>query len=1132
MAVRTLVILVGLALGVRGDIRARDPGLEDEPGTVPGQGGWDRVIPGVFGTHRRSGTPGHGHGHHGSPQTGPALHPQGHGPPLTGPEHHLLAHRTPSEGPARHPQAHGPSFAPQGVPEEAPPTGEARPHHPARMGNWCTFVEQRVVTVAVSCGTEKYTIKSQSPCPSGTPDCQLVMYKLSARPVYKQQKKTVTFLLWRCCSGYRGDDCEDRDRDGHTADPGNPTVGSGLPGPSATRRTAERLLSQPAGDQTWEQNDFQGPGGPPFDRLRPNTEPSAAAFTSVSQRDLSALDLKPGTDHDPADYADYYITQDHKHERDHDHDHDPDHGTDHGTDAEDYTDYYDHSPDPTGQGGVDVTPSTSPSPDAPQLPSLPLLMDALMAQLGPVLDGFNRTLERLSHEVGGLSQDLARLKREREGRGGASGGPGPGAGEGGDFEAKLEESFFQLDQVREELRQQRVALEDRMHSQQAMLHYNLTNFKTDTDVKIKRSQKMIQVNLHSLNTSLTEVKQKQEQLEEEVQSGGAHHSPHVEGPVVWDAIRRLDVQVVNNTVKVNALLEDLDLTTENIRDLQRGFRGLEGRIDQTGRDSQIQFMETGLEVEAAKVVVLDRIQELASNLTLQDEQLKDMDSDMDYLYTQLYKINATSTDCDCKALKTGLAKLERDVANVSKSVEENRQGLEEFVEGQDRWEVGGDTLVEDLKQGLLQVKESLAFEQDKSRVLHLNVSQLLASHLVSQQEIRGLQESDQRKAAEMKRLASSFSSLLKDAIRHTEVLEVLLGEEVLEFKERPAPAQQEYSIPVLRDRIQQTLVQIKHQNVSLTLLWRAAQEADVAAEDQALGSSEPASRGLRRRSGGPQEEDIPDSLMGDRPDYSVSDFWSLGKEVEDLNAKVSRLEEQRCVACCNCTKNAAPGGPAEELQSEVSSLRRGLEDHLRVFKDVFSDMDGLAGSAGTLELDKLWALVKRKEEKKRRRQQKEKKAEKRESHGGQKVSLRSRRDASPETAGLTEIRDAPLVFLASTSEGATQTGAVVFERALLNHGEMYSAETGVFRAPAAGVYLFALTVDFGPGPSLARLKRGEATAATLRRGPGELAGPLSRLCLLELEGGEQLRLELSEGTVQRGNAADNTFAGLLLFRNT
>ncbi|KAG9344519.1 hypothetical protein JZ751_011189 [Albula glossodonta] len=778
-----------------------------------------------------------------------------------------------------------------------------------------------------------------------------------------------------------------------------------------------------------------------------------------------------------------------------------------------------------------MPPSASPFTDTSHLLPIPNIMEFLMAQLRPILDGFNQTLERLSQEVGILSEDLARLKQGNEGRGSAE----VITVEERDFEAKLEESFDQIDQVKKELEQQRMDLEERLHSQQAMLHYNLTNFKTDTDMKIKRSQKMIQINLHSINTSLTEVKLGQEQLEEEVQrgTGGPSHGEPAESPAFWNAISKLDNKVINNTVKVNALLEDLELASENIRDLQRGFRGLEDRIDQAGRNTQILFMETGLEVEAAKVEVENRVKELAENLTQQDLQLREMDTDMDYLFRNFYTNNSNSKNCDCKAVAAGLARLEQEVANVTELANENRQALEDTTEDQDRWEVGWGTSVEDLKQGLQQVKESLAFEQDKSRLLHVNMSLLLTSQLTNKQEIHSLQENDNKKTAEIRKLTSSFSSLLKDAIRHTEVLEILLGEEVLEFKDRPSQEQEEYAIPLLRQRIQHTLVQVKHQNLSLTSLWKSTQQADnPAMDDEALVLTELGSRGLKRRSGDHQKDGLPDSPMGDRPDYSVSDFWSLGKEVEDLEAKVSRMEEQRCISCCNCTRDIAPSGPVEELQEELALLRRGLEDHLKMFKNVFSNMDGLAGSDGTLDLDKLWALMKKKEARKQRRQQKDKKVELREIHVGKKANLRSKRDASLETAVLTQITDAPLMFLAGTSDGANKTGTVIFEKVSLNHGQGYSHETGTFRVPTAGVYLFVLTADFGPGPSLAYLKRGDTTAATLHQNLRKPSGPMTRVCVLELEQGEQLRFELAEGTLLYGTPADNTFAGLLLFRNT
>ena len=63
----------------------------------------------------------------------------------------------------------------------------------------------------------------------------------------------------------------------------------------------------------------------------------------------------------------------------------------------------------------------------------------------------------------------------------------------------------------------------------------------------------------------------------------------------------------------------------------------------------------------------------------------------------------------------------------------------------------------------------------------------------------------------MRRLSSSFGSLLKDAGRSSEVLEVLLGDDVLEFLRRPAAQQEALSIPGLKE-------QIRSLNLSLAAL--------------------------------------------------------------------------------------------------------------------------------------------------------------------------------------------------------------------------------------------------------------------------------------------------------------------------
>lgn len=98
---------------------------------------------------------------------------------------------------------------------------------------------------------------------------------------------------------------------------------------------------------------------------------------------------------------------------------------------------------------------------------------------------------------------------------------------------------------------------------------------------------------------------------------------------------------------------------------------------------------------------------------------------------------------------------------------------------------------------------------------------------------------------------------------------------------------------------------------------------------------------------------------------------------------------------------------------------------------------------------------------------------------------------------------------------------------------MYSTHTGKFQAPLAGVYLFVLTLNFEPGPSLSGLRRenGEL-AATLHQDKMASYGPVTRVCLLQLRRGEELRLELLGGTLVTDDPNDNIFAGLLLHHTT
>lgn len=148
------------------------------------------------------------------------------------------------------------------------------------------------------------------------------------------------------------------------------------------------------------------------------------------------------------------------------------------------------------------------------------------------------------------------------------------------------------------------------------------------------------------------------------------------------------------------------MTSGTTQLLRKDFRSLVKEINQTARTSQVLFMETGLEVETAKQVVLRRVAELAGNLSQQSEHLQEMDVDVDFLYTRLYKYNSSS-DCGCKSLRASLAHLERDVANVTALANKNRLALEEDSEevesqwgGASDWEPAVQEIQQDLQQVL------------------------------------------------------------------------------------------------------------------------------------------------------------------------------------------------------------------------------------------------------------------------------------------------------------------------------------------------------------------------------------------------------------------------------------------------
>ncbi|XP_074532558.1 multimerin-2a [Halichoeres trimaculatus] len=999
---------------------------------------------------------------------------------------------------------------------EKPPGGD-KGSIPGRMGNWCSFVQERVVTTAAMSGTETYVVRSQNRCPSKEPNCQVVMYKLSTRPVYKQEQRVVTALLWRCCPGHGGHTCEDR-VPGAQLNPekSDPIEVSKLIKTEPHHSGVQAKLQLQHGDPDQVQNDHQVPLSSLY-----------GTGYADNQHNTSRHTLNPGHADNLHD-ASQQAANTHNQYLHHSH-----HGSHHGS-------HHRHGVQQGRHVTGDVDDAHLTYQEAPAVLPVPHMMALVMSQLQPVFASFNRSLDYLSQQVGDLARDVAQLKSsqlEAELQAELQAQP-PEVSElvtAADerLDTRLDETLQQITEVRRQMESHRMDMENRLHSQHAMLHYNLTVFKTDIDMKLKRHQKMLQVSLQAMNSTLAELKLNQDQLE-------GHLSPPTMPPLrplqpsdtgLWEAIERLDNMVVNNTVKVDGLMEDLEVTSGDVQQLRRDFKDLGKQINLTARTSQIQFMETGLEVEAAREVVLRRVNELAGNLSLQGGTLHEMEMDLDYLYAIFYKRNS-STDCECKGLTATLALLEKRVTNVTELAYENRLALDESNEaGAGQWGGSSDwePAVGSLQQDLQQVQETLTSEQTRTSTLEQSLRQLSSTVTVGLAKVSGLESVDSKMAEEMKHLSGSFNSLLKDAIRHSDVLELLLGEEVLEFLEWPVQDQEAHSIPALKEQLGLLQEQLRGHNLSITSLLGNKPESreEVPSADQPLSSShhlpEDWLPGNRRRSvsGVPaRERQIIMHPQGRHPEHGVdgSDLWNLEKAVEELRQKVLLLEEQR-----NATtvRAAPPSGEEAELQVEVLRLKRGLEEHLRVFKSVFSNADVLLGSDATLELDKLWEQVKNKDRKKEKKRGGGREA----GRGG---NHRSRRETSGVVPVLDSESEGPLLLMAGSAVRVSDR--IIHFKASVNRGQFYS-DSGTFTAPVDGTYLFVLTLNLRPGPAYMVLRRASGgTMVSLYQQEVKEAGLVTGVSLVLLSEGEEVWLQLHEGHFTE--SVDNVLYTMLLHQTT
>lgn len=116
------------------------------------------------------------------------------------------------------------------------------------------------------------------------------------------------------------------------------------------------------------------------------------------------------------------------------------------------------------------------------------------------------------------------------------------------------------------------------------------------------------------------------------------------------------------------------------------------------------------------------------------------------------------------------------------------------------------------------MKEALASEKTWTQTLDHSLAQLSNSVKVGLAELSTLKEVDKKLMGDLEHVSYLFNLLLKDAVRHDDVLEELLGEEVPEFLKWPDQDKKAHSIPALKERLGLLQEQLRGHDVRISSL--------------------------------------------------------------------------------------------------------------------------------------------------------------------------------------------------------------------------------------------------------------------------------------------------------------------------
>ncbi|XP_067408599.1 multimerin-2 isoform X2 [Emydura macquarii macquarii] len=754
----------------------------------------------------------------------------------------------------------------------------------------------------------------------------------------------------------------------------------------------------------------------------------------------------------------------------------------------------------------------------------------LREHFNPMWATFNKSLQNLSSMVRNLSKDVEANKKSIE-RFQESTVPKKEFQElGTKFESKVQEKVVRVDQLKREI-------ENHLDMQQATIHYNLTMIKADTDMKLKRYHKIQQSHLLALNTSMSDMKQEQENLEDELETLNRNLTELSlfcgnKDEATWLSIRQLNETLTGHAKKLKELHMESDVAFEDITVLDKWVKELKAKSKRESEEFRVALMEKSLIIEENKEALERQILEL--NYTLSNLQVSHWDL-LNYM-----------RECNCEKVSSDIDIMEEDQKNITHTLEDTQRNVKEVQHLETSFKALLSE-IEELSTAFHPIHQSLGYQQEQSRQLMDSMSHLKSQIKILSEDIGFLKKKDEEIHGHIKYLKSSFSSLLEDAMRHETALEALLGAEIMEVLSEENPSTLISSIAQLQEALRHTSNKLKEQNMTLESLTKRFHFLEMGRESNHDAHNFPKHPEHKKQPKNTLEEvTSPHSNVEhmepnheafredtvDNPAYN--DIMTLKREIKHLSMDIKRHQSWRDDRnhCCNHTvvNLVEPFSVSVEiLRADLATTKQNLEDHLQIFQKLFGTNEELVASNISLDITKIQSMMTKKMRRQQKGHEKQKRDEKQMDEN--REHMRTINGKNKIDAELSD-EDSSVAFYAGFSEEWDEVKTLKFNETYLNYGNSYFPEQGYFKAPHNGVYMFVINVEFSPGPALGQLVFSNGNRMTLSSSQKKKAtgSSVTTFAMADLKKGESVWFELLQGSIAKRSPPGTTMGGFLIFK--